>query len=56
VQRRTPPSVYPDQMGDGRIPRLVDAPAAPSAERIEYADLETPPHPEAIVHQTFCGT
>jgi protein adenylyltransferase len=36
--------------------RLVDALAAPYAERIEYADLETPPRPEEIIHQTFCGT
>src|SRR5206468_9734563 len=36
--------------------RLVDALAAPYAELIEYADLETPPQPEEIVHQTFCGT
>ena len=36
--------------------RLVDALVAPYAEQIEYADLETPPRPEEIVHQTFCGT
>ena len=36
--------------------RLVDALVAPFAEQIEYADLETPPRPEEIVHQTFCGT
>ena len=36
--------------------RLVDALAAPYAERTEYADLEAPPQPEEIVHQTFCGT
>jgi serine/tyrosine/threonine adenylyltransferase len=36
--------------------RLVDALAAPYTEQIEYADLETPPRPEEIVHQTFCGT
>jgi uncharacterized protein YdiU (UPF0061 family) len=36
--------------------RLVDALAAPHAEQIEYADLETPPRPEEVVHETFCGT
>ena len=36
--------------------RLVDALAAPYAEQIAYADLETPPWPDEIVHQTFCGT
>jgi uncharacterized protein YdiU (UPF0061 family) len=36
--------------------RLVDALAAPYAEQVEYADLETPPQPEEIVHETFCGT
>ena len=35
---------------------LVDALAAPYAEQLEYADLETPPRPDEIVHQTFCGT
>lgn len=36
--------------------RLVDALAAPYANRTEYADLELPPRPDEIVHQTFCGT
>ena len=36
--------------------RLVDALAAPYAEQIEYGDLEAPPRPEEIIHQTFCGT
>jgi uncharacterized protein YdiU (UPF0061 family) len=36
--------------------RLVDALAAPYAERLEYADLELPPQPDEIVRQTFCGT
>jgi uncharacterized protein YdiU (UPF0061 family) len=36
--------------------RLVDALAAPYTEQPEYADLEAPPLPEEIVHQTFCGT
>ena len=36
--------------------RLVDALAAPYAEQAEYADLETPPRPEEIVRETFCGT
>jgi uncharacterized protein YdiU (UPF0061 family) len=36
--------------------RLVDALAAPYAEQAEYADLEAPPRPEEVVHQTFCGT
>ena len=36
--------------------RLVDALAEPYAEQIEYADLEAPPRPDEIVHQTFCGT
>ncbi len=36
--------------------RLVDALAKPHAEQVEYADLETPPRPDEIVHETFCGT
>jgi uncharacterized protein YdiU (UPF0061 family) len=36
--------------------RLVDALAAPYVDHVEYADLETPPRPEEIVHETFCGT
>jgi serine/tyrosine/threonine adenylyltransferase len=36
--------------------RLVDALAKPYAEQPEYVDLEAPPQPEEIVHQTFCGT
>ena len=36
--------------------RLVDALRAPYADRPEYADLESPPQPEEVVHQTFCGT
>ena len=36
--------------------RLVDALAEPYADQAEYADLETPPRPEEIVHETFCGT
>ena len=36
--------------------RLVDALATPYADQPEYADLETPPRQEEIVHQTFCGT
>ena len=36
--------------------RLVDALAAPYADQIEYVDLEMPPRPEEIVHETFCGT
>ena len=36
--------------------RLVNALAAPYAEQVEYADLETPPGPEEVVRETFCGT
>jgi len=36
--------------------RLVDALAAPYAERAEYADLERSPRPDEVVRQTFCGT
>ena len=36
--------------------RLVDALATPYADQVEYADFETPPQPEEVVHQTFCGT
>lgn len=36
--------------------RLVEALVAPYSEQAEYADLETPPRPEEIVHETFCGT
>lgn len=35
---------------------LVDTLAAPYADRVECADLEMPPQPEEIVHETFCGT
>jgi uncharacterized protein YdiU (UPF0061 family) len=40
----------------GPFHRLVNALAAPYTEQAEYADLEMPPRPEEIVHQTFCGT
>lgn len=36
--------------------RLIDALALPYADRAEYADLETPPRPDEVVHRTFCGT
>jgi uncharacterized protein YdiU (UPF0061 family) len=36
--------------------RLVDALSSPFTEQDEYADLEMPPRPEEIVHETFCGT
>ena len=36
--------------------RLVDALAVPYAEQSEFADLEAPPQPDEIVHETFCGT
>jgi uncharacterized protein YdiU (UPF0061 family) len=36
--------------------RLVDALAAPYTGQSEYADLEAPPQPDEIVHETFCGT
>jgi uncharacterized protein YdiU (UPF0061 family) len=36
--------------------RLADALAAPYAEQTDYVDLEAPPRPEEIIHQTFCGT
>ena len=36
--------------------RLVDALTTPYADQPEYADLETPPCPDEIVHETFCGT
>lgn len=36
--------------------RLVDGLADPYAERADDADLEQPPRPDEIVHQTFCGT
>jgi uncharacterized protein YdiU (UPF0061 family) len=36
--------------------RLVDALAEPYADQVEYIDLETPPRPEEIVRETFCGT
>jgi uncharacterized protein YdiU (UPF0061 family) len=41
---------------DAPFHRLVDALAKPYAEQAEYADLEAPPLPEEVVHQTFCGT
>jgi uncharacterized protein YdiU (UPF0061 family) len=36
--------------------RLVDALAEPYTARDEYADFETPPRPEEVVQETFCGT
>jgi uncharacterized protein YdiU (UPF0061 family) len=39
-----------------RFHRLVDALATPYTEQVEYEDLELPPRPEEVVHQTFCGT
>ncbi len=36
--------------------RLVNALAAPYADQVEFADLETPPRPEEVVRETFCGT
>lgn len=36
--------------------RLTNALADPYSEQEECADLETPPRPEEIVHETFCGT
>ena len=36
--------------------RLVDALAAPYADRPEFTDLETPPTPNEVVRETFCGT
>jgi uncharacterized protein YdiU (UPF0061 family) len=36
--------------------RLVDALNSPYADRAEFSDLENPPTPEEIVHETFCGT
>lgn len=36
--------------------RLVDALANPFDEQTEYEDLESPPLPEEVVHETFCGT
>ena len=36
--------------------RLVDALAAPYVDQVEYVDLEAPPQPDEVVHETFCGT
>ncbi len=36
--------------------RLVDGLASPYTADDAYADLELPPQPEEVVHQTFCGT
>ena len=36
--------------------RLTEALAAPYEEQPDYTDLETPPRPDEIVHETFCGT
>jgi len=36
--------------------RLVDALKAPYTEKSEYAEYETPPRPEEVVRETFCGT
>ena len=36
--------------------RLADALTEPYAEQDQHADLEAPPRPEEVVHETFCGT
>jgi len=36
--------------------RLVDALARPFEDRPDMEDLTSPPKPEEVVHQTFCGT
>ena len=36
--------------------RLTDALADPYAEDEKRADLELPPTPDEMVHETFCGT
>ena len=36
--------------------RLVGALAAPYVDQVEYVDLEAPPQPDEVVHETFCGT
>ncbi len=36
--------------------RTVDALAAPYVENSEYAEFESPPRPEEVIHETFCGT
>lgn len=36
--------------------RLVSALAEPYVEGDEFAEYETPPRPEEVVHETFCGT
>ncbi len=36
--------------------RLVEALASPFDDDETYADLELPPQPAEVVHQTFCGT
>lgn len=36
--------------------RLNQALSTPYADQLEFADLENPPAPEEIVHETFCGT
>ena len=41
---------------DAPFLRLVDALAEPYEERPEYTDHEQLPHPDEVVHRTFCGT
>jgi len=36
--------------------RLIEGFATPYTDQAEYADLETPPRPDEIVRETFCGT
>ena len=36
--------------------RLTEALEKPFEVQEKYADLETPPRPDEIVHETFCGT
>ena len=36
--------------------RLADALKEPYTEQDQHADLEAPPRPEEVVHETFCGT
>lgn len=40
----------------GPFHKLLDAVSAPFEDRPEFKEYETPPQPDEIVHQTFCGT
>ncbi|MEM9691752.1 MAG: YdiU family protein [Myxococcota bacterium] len=54
---RVEEAIVAGNRGDfGPFRRLVEVLQQPFIEQREHADLEAPPRPEEVVHQTFCGT